>query len=238
MSVVSRAWWAVIVASFVGGGALAGVGFWLFDDASFLENLIAEGFGILIALGVIIWLIEGPILTRERRVRAILEYRRRVFQIAGEIVSIDATDMAGFLASILEPQMDLDGPERGRWAEFKPLLREVFRRTGNVRQDGLPKYIGLDEEEARSIMTGCLGIRERIKETMDEKPEFAKWEVLGSIPMTLEQMKHSVERAERLELLSDPITRYEEIGHMGEYLLEILDTMEAIASTPNSSELW
>ena len=235
---MSRTWWVAIIASFLGGIALAGVGFWLFDYASFLENLIAEGFGILIALGVIIWLIEGPNLTRERRVRAILEYRRRVFQIAGEIVSKDTTDMAGFLASILEPQMDLYGPERGRWAEFKPLLREVFRRTGNVRQDGLPKYIGLDEEEARSIMTGCLRIRERIKETMDEKSEFAKWEVLGNIPLTLEQMKHAVERAERLELLSDPITRYEEIGRLGEYLLEILDTMESIASTPNSSELW
>ena len=167
-----------------------------------------------------------------------MEYRRRVFQIAGEIVSVDATDMAGFLASILEPQMDLYGPERGNWMEFKPLLREVFRRTGNVRQDGLPKYIGLDDEEARSIMTGCLRVRERIKESMDEKPEFAKWEVLGNIPLTLEQMKHAVERAERLELLSDPIARYEEIGRMGEYLLEILDTMESIASTPNSGELW
>ena len=235
---MSRIWWAFIVASFLGGIALAGVGFWLFENASFLENLIAEGFGILIALGVIIWLIEGPHLTRERRIRAILEYRRRVFQIAGEIVSLDARDMAGFLASILEPQMDLYGPERGRWVEFKPLLREVFRRTGNVRQDGLPKYIGLDEEEARSIMTGCLRVRDRIKEEMDEKPEFAKWEILGSIPLTLEQMKHAVERAERLELLSDPISRYEEIGQMGEYLLEILDTMESIATTPNSRELW
>ena len=88
--------------------------------------------------------------------------------------------MAGFLASILEPQMDLYGPERGRWAEFKPLLREVFRRTGNVRQDGLPKYIGLDEEEARSIMTGCLRIRERIKETMDENRSSQNGKCLGT----------------------------------------------------------
>ena len=235
---MSRIWWTFIVALFLGGGVLAGVGFWLFDYDSFLENLIAEGFGILIALGVIIWLIEGPNLTRERRIRAMLEYRQRVFQIAGEIVSIDATNMARFLASILEPQIDLYGPERGRWVEFKPLLREVFRRTSNVRQDGLPKYIGLDEEEARSIMNGCLRVRERIKEEIDEKPEFAKWEVLGSIPLTLERMKHSVERAERLGLLSDPISRYQEIGGIGEYLLEILDIMDSIASTPDSRELW
>ena len=217
---------------------LAGIGFWLFEEASFLENLIAEGFGIFIALGVIIWLIEGPILTRERRVRAILEYRRRIFQFAGEIVSIDAADMADFLASILEPPIDLYGPERGRWVEFRPLLREVFRRTGNVRRDGLPEYIGLDEEYARSTMTGCLHMRERIKELMDEKPEFATWEVLGSIPMTLERIKHAVERAERLGLLNDTIARYEEIGQMGEFLLEILDAMDSITSMPNSRELW
>ena len=122
--------------------------------------------------------------------------------------------------------------------EFKPLLREVFRRTGNVRQDGLPNYIGLDEETARSIMTGCLNIRERVKKSIDEKPEFAKREVLGNIPMTIEQMKHKIERVERLGLLSDPIARYEEIGQLGEALLDILVTIDWIASTPADSDLW
>ena len=235
---MSRRWWGVVSVSLLAGAVLVGVGFWLFDARSFLENLIAEAIGLAFALGIIVWLVEGPILTRERRVRAILEYRQRVFQVAGEIVTLDVIDLGRFLASILEPEIDLYGPEGGRWVEFKPLLREVFRRTGNVRRDGLPNYIGLDEEYAHSTMTGCLHIRERIKKSIDEKPEFAKREVLGNIPMTLEHMKQSVERAERLGLLSDPIARHEEISHLGESLLDILDTIESITSSPGGSELW
>ena len=82
---MSMRWWGVVGGSLLVGAVLIGIGFWLFNVRSFLENLIAEAIGLAFALGIIVWLIEGPILTRQRRVRAILEYRQRVFQVAGEI---------------------------------------------------------------------------------------------------------------------------------------------------------
>ena len=79
-------------------------------------------------------------------------------------------------------------------------------------------------------------MRERITKTIDTKPNFAKWEVLGAVQMYLGQIGHHVERAERLGLLDDPIERYWEIGEMGDLLLDMCDSI----ATPLSegSEFW
>ena len=137
---MSKKWWAVIGASFLAGVAFVGAGFYLFEPASFLENLIAEAIGLLFALGIVVLLIEGPVLSRERRVRDIVEYKRQVFQIAWEIGSQSACDIAQLIANDFEPSINLYGYERGRWNEFKPLLRAVFRHARDVRYKGLPTY--------------------------------------------------------------------------------------------------
>ena len=126
---MSKKWWGVIIASLLVGAIFVGVGFYLFEPASFLENLVAESIGLAFALAVIVWLVEGPVLTRQRRVRAILEYKRQVFQLGGEIGTLIVNEIAEPIATDFEPPIDLYGYERGKWDEFEPLLRRVFKNA-------------------------------------------------------------------------------------------------------------
>lgn len=91
---MNKTWWAVATGSALAGAVLVGLGFYLFEPESFLENLLAEAIGLFVALAVIIVVIEGPILTRQKRVREILEYRRQVFQAAGATAPLIARDIA------------------------------------------------------------------------------------------------------------------------------------------------
>lgn len=232
---MNKRWWAVTAASFIVGGVLIGVGFWLFEAESFLENLIAEGIGLAFALGIVIWLIEGPVLTRERKFHAIVEYKRQVFRVAGEIGNVFVVEIAQAIADDFEPRIDLYGHERGNPEEFKPLLRTVFRRAKEVRQCGLPRDPDLSMEDASSIIESCLSMELRIRQVTDTRPEFAKWEVLRGFDLALHQIRSASERAVRLGLVEDPTERYETVGHMGDLVLNMLDSITPLSE---GSELW
>lgn len=191
--------------------------------------------GLLIALSVAIWVIEGRVLSRESRRRDILEYRRQVFQIVGEIGFLLAKDIAEPLANEFEPEIDLYGYERGNWEEFKPLLRQIFRRLRDVRHNGLPPYIGLTEENADSIMRACQNMTSQIRERINSRPDFANFDVLGGLLLAIPRIDDHVDRAYRLDLSDDPIDRYVEIGELGEL---ILDMTECITPLSEGSELW
>ena len=234
---MNKTWWAVATGSVLGGAVLVGLGFYLFEPNGFLENLLAEAIGLLVALAVIIVLIEGPILTRQKRIREILEYRRQVFQAAGATAPLIAQNIAQPIADEFQPPTDLYGPERGKWDEFEPLLRQVFRQAMAVRQNGLPDYdeLALDEGYARSIMQACLDMERRSRQAMETNPEFASWDVLGSFDMTLRQIVNHVERAQDLDIPSDTMERYREMGELGDLLLDLIKGAE---TAPQTSELW
>ena len=67
------------------------------------------------------------------------------------------------------------------------------------------------------------------------KPEFNKWEILGAFALALDQIVHHVQRSQNLDLLTDPIERYVEIGELGDLLLLMLN---GINSSSEGSELW
>ena len=146
---MTKAWWTIGAVCLAAGAALAGLGFVLFDSRSFAENLIAEGFGILVGVGVIIWLIEGRALTRQQRVRDTLVYRREISQEVWNFAHIFAREIAQPIAGDFDPPIDLYDHERGDWREFKPLLRKVFRLAIDVPHQGLPPYVSLSEDDAR-----------------------------------------------------------------------------------------
>ena len=232
---MSKIWWGVSIGSLVLGATLIGIGFSIFDTGSFFENLMAEAIGLLLALAIIVWLIEGPVLSRQSRVRSILEYRRKVVREVVDIAPQISMEIAQLITDDFQPYIDLYGPERGKWCEFEPLLRQIFRKAMNVRQDGIPDYPRLDKEAAKSFMDGCLRMEASIRPLIDSRPEFNRWDVLGGLSMRLRQVVQHVERAKRLDLLSDPVERYVEIGELGDLLLEMLRDIDL---SPESRELW
>ncbi len=232
---MSKGWWAFVAMCLVGGAALAGTGFLLFDTGSLGENLIAESFGLVVSLGVVIALVEGQVLTRQKRIRETLQYRRMVLQEAWDINHIFAREIAQLISGDFEPAVDLYGHERGNWREFEPLLRQIFRRAQDVRHEGGSEYESLTEESALRYMESCRVMEKRLRTKMSSKPDFNRRDVLGALDMNLLRIISTVERAERLNLAQDAMGRYETVGEIGETLL---DTIEGTEVGPWSSELW
>lgn len=233
MAIMSKRWWGVVMGSFLVGTILVGTGFWLFEDQSFLENLIAEAIGLTFAFGIVVWLIEGPVLTRERKLRAILEYKWRVYQRTWEIGHMMAREIAEPIATHFEPAFDLYGDERGRWDAFEPLIRAVFRRARNVPEDGLPLYPSLDEESVRMTFESCASMENRIREVIDTKPDLEN-QVLPLV-IALARIQQHIKMADRLGFLDDQAKRYKIIGDLGDLVLDILDT---ITPLPEGSRPW
>ena len=144
-------------------------------------------------------------------------------------------DIAEPIAEEFDPPVDLYGPERGKWEEFEPLLQQVFRQAMDVRRHGVPEHQSLDAGYALSIMEGCLSMEGRVREAINSKPEFNRWEILGSLEMTLRQVVQQVDRAKQFDLLQNPVDRYAEIGEMGDLLLGML---RGINVSSQGSELW
>ena len=75
----------------------------------------------------------------------------------------------------------------------------------------------------------------RVREVINSRLEFNRWDVLGGFDMNLRQIVQHIERAKRLNLINDPVERYTEIGELGDLLLEMLKGMN---SSPDRRELW
>ena len=60
---VSKKWWTVVFIAIVIGAVAIVLGFLLPPPDSFLGNILAEVAGLAFALALVVWLIEGPLLT-------------------------------------------------------------------------------------------------------------------------------------------------------------------------------
>lgn len=75
----------------------------------------------------------------------------------------------------------------------------------------------------------------RTRRAIEKKPEYARWDVLGSFDMTLRQIVNHIERAQDLDIPSDTVERYREVGELGDLLLDLIKGTE---TAPQTSELW
>ena len=232
---MNKIWWGIVGGCLAGALALTGAGFVLFGNRGFLENLVAEAIGVLIGLAVIIWLVEGRVLTRQQRVRETLRYRRDISQAVWEFTHIFARDIAQPLAGDFEPGIDLYGHESGSWPEFKPLLQEIFRRAMDVSEQGLPRYASLDEEHSRRYMESALIGVERIQEKVEKVPNFDSEDILGSLVFDLELLSSHAKNAVERNLLSNPVSRYAEVGQLGDLVLRLEGSLDML---PSNTEVW
>lgn len=115
-----KKWWGVVFIAIIVGAVAIVLGFLLPEPDSFLKNILAEVAGLAFALALAVWLIEGPLLTRERRLRKVISIAARsVAQLNEEIALMVVRDVGEYLAGRLEPPLDLYGEERGDWGAFK-----------------------------------------------------------------------------------------------------------------------
>ncbi len=101
---MSKKWWGAVFIAIVVGAVAIVLGFLLPEPDSFLKNILAEVAGLAFALALAVWLIESPLLTRERRRRKLISTTARsVAQLNKEIALMVVRDIGEYLAGRLEP---------------------------------------------------------------------------------------------------------------------------------------
>jgi hypothetical protein len=230
-------WLVLMVGSFLLGVVLLSLGVsWSSDLKGFLENILVEAIGLFFSLGVVVWLIDGPMLSRERRLRRVLEYKWRPFQRIGDIGSLLARDLAKPLAGEFEPAVDLYGEESASWQDFEPLLREVFRRLRKVTPETLPAYPSVDRESVHSAYKSGLSMVSQIEEVIDSEPKL-RGEVITQIG-GLANIRSTIDRAERLGLADEPIDQYEILGNIGDRILDLVETIHPLPEGSRPKSLY
>jgi hypothetical protein len=105
---LSKKWRHVVIIAFAVAVISIIVGFVFPGLNSFLQNVLA---GIAVsscAFAIAVLLIEGPLLTRERRLRKVISIAARsVAQLKGEIALSVVTDIGQYLVGLLDSDIDL-----------------------------------------------------------------------------------------------------------------------------------
>ena len=180
---MSKKWWIVIGVAVGVGCSATIVGLSSTGLGSFLESMLA---GIAIsafALAIAVRLIEGPVMTRERRLHKVISMAtREVARLNEEIAVTLARDIGGYLASKLHSNIDLYGKERGNWTAFKRLLRAVFEDARQVSVRGLPRSEPISEKDYSSYVDAARKFKEQVGSALG-----TDWEVQAQL---LELVEH------------------------------------------------
>jgi len=224
---VSKKWKRVVVITIVVGVIFTGIGFVLPGLDSFLENILAGIAVSAFTFAVAILLIEGPILTRERRLqKAISIATRRVAQLNEEIAVVLAREIGEYLASKLDSNIDLDGEERGDWTIFKPLLRSVFRNASQVPVNGLPKSEPISKEVYLGFVGGAQSFMKRVCSALG-----SDWEVQAQLYELLEhwgKLDARINEAQYPCNIRDEKMRYRALAAIGDTLIDIVEACPKI----------
>ena len=224
---MSQKWWIIFSAAIVVGLIAFILGFKLPELDNFLKSFLASLSASMLVLATGIWLIEGPLMTRERRLRKVVAIATRsVAQLNEEIAIVLIREIGEYLSSKLDSNIDLNGKERGNWKAFKRLLRSIFQDARQVPIKGLPKSEPLIEsdylnyiESARSFMTrvhNAIGSDREVQAQLLELYEH--WYKLNA----------HITEAGYPYIIKDEKMRYATLGAIGETLIDLIEACPKI----------
>jgi hypothetical protein len=225
---VNKKWRSVVIIASIVGIVSVMVGFVLPWLNSFTENILAGIAVSAFAFAIAVLLIEGPALTRERRLRKVIAIAARsVAQINEEIALTLAREIGEYLADRLDSAIDLHGKERGDWKVFKPLLRQVFQYAKGVPEKGLPKKnVPLSEKDYQIYVEGAGRLAETIGSALG-----SDWEVQAQLLELIEHLnkvKECIAKAQYPSTVGDEKMRYAALGDVGDALIELIEACPKI----------
>ena len=80
----------------------------------------------------------------------------------------------------------------------------------------------------------CVGVK-RIQEKVEKVPNFDGEDILGSLVSDLESLSSHAEDAVERDLLSDPVSRYAEVGQLGDLVLRLDASLDML---PGNTDTW
>ena len=224
---MSKKWWIIFGVIIAVGLIVFIFGFMLSGLAGFSKNFLPSLAAAMLILAIGILLIEGPLQTRERRLRKVVAIAARsVAQINEEIALSVVRGIGQYLASKLDSKIDLYGEERGDWTAFKGLLRQVFQDARQVPVKGLPRSSSFSEEEYSSYVEGARSLTERVHSALG-----SNWEVQAQL---LELVEHLNKLSTRItqagygSTMTDEKMRYVALGTIGDALIDLIEACPKI----------
>ena len=189
---------------------------------------MAEVAGLAFALALAVWLIEGPLLTRERRLRKVVAIAARsVAQLNEEIALMVVREIGEYLAGRLDSAVDLYGDERGDWTAFKPLLRQIFGDARQAPEKGLPKQnVPLSEDDYQGYVEGARSLVERVRSALG-----SDWEVQAQLLKLVEhlnKLETYIQKAGYPSTIKDEKMHYKALGDIGDALIDLIEACPKI----------
>ena len=224
---LSRRWlWVFLACLLVGFESLA-IGAALPEIGTFWRSFLVSTAPSALVLAIVILLIEGPILTHQRRRQIIIARNARsVLQLVGEISSSLARETAEWLAAQFDPAIDLYGDERADYCEFRPLLVTVYEQAKEVPLKGLPPFPDLTEEEYRRWLDHYSDFIERIKNRI--QGDYEVQTVLFEVVMAIDDFERRVSYSRFSSTLRNQRQRYQRLGRLGLQLLDFDKSVGAV----------
>lgn len=224
---MSKRWWIVFFVVLGLGSVAVILGIKLYGTDSFLENVL-PGAGIsLIVFAIAVLLIEGSVMTRENRLQEVVRMTcRDVMQINGEIAITLVREIGEDLASRLDSNINLYGEERGNWADFKDLLRKIFKDARQVSVRGLPKSGSISKEDYLSFIVAVRKFMDQVGSAIGNDWE-VKAELLELIEHRNKLGRHIME-ADYPYIIEDDKKRYEKLAVIGEAMIDLIEGCERI----------
>jgi len=215
--------WQIIFGIAVGVGCVATiVGLRLPRLDSFLENMLAGIAVSAFAFAIAVRLIEGPVMTRERRLQKVVSMATRdVAQLNEEIAVRLVREIGEDLASRLDSKLNLYGEERGNWTAFKRLLRAVFEDARQVSVKGLPKSGPISKEDYLSYVDAAQRFMERVGNALG-----TDWEVQAQLLELLEHRKRlngRIIEAGYPDSIRDEKARYVRLAAIGDAIIDLIE---------------
>jgi hypothetical protein len=220
---MSRNWWVIFSIVVVIGIISLVTGFTLPKLDSFLQSFLASLAASMFILAIVIYIIEGPNMTRERRLQKVVsKVSYKVAQINEEIAVMVSREIGQFLVSNLNSNIDLYGEERGDWKAFKALLREIFRESIEVPTKGLPQNLSISKEDYLMCLDGPASLSKRVRDALG-----SNWEVqaqLLELVEHLDKLDTRILEANYASTISDEKMRYRALGQIGNALIDLIES--------------
>lgn len=225
---MSKKWRCVIFIGIAVGVVAILLRFLLPRLDNFWESILANVAVSAFIFAIAVWLIEGPLLTRERRLRKVISMAARsVAQLNEEIALMVVREIGEYLAGRLDSNVDLYGAERGDWKAFKLLLRRVFQDAKQVPGKGLPKTnVPVAEEEYQDYVKGASSFLERVHSALG-----TDWEVQAQLLELVEHLNKldtCITKASYPSTMRDEKMRYAALGDIGNAIIDLIEACPKI----------
>lgn len=198
------------------------LGFLVPNWLDFTNNMLAELAGFALALAAAVALIEGPILTRERRrQKAISKQASSINAMVGEISALLSSEAFVLILDELVEQVLRQSPDVSDFTEYRKVMLATFESSRSFPEEGTPLHPNLTEDSYQEFIAGVNrfinGARKRLQGDYDVQS------VLAELIEALDELDRHAYLAIFPNKLKYANTRFRTVGEIGCNLLKVND---------------